>query len=1376
MFVRQSGSKPTRGFRVLSVFIAALLIQLSLPIASVTAADATLGGGANVAYTENDPATLIGANLTVGGGPYDGKHIEFAIGSQVATDILSLQKVQTAVITNGTVSVVGSQVYVGDGTVAKPFASIDEVKNGTNGQPLRINFSSAFGNSGFENATVGEITKDNGNTSLPSLSTQLAGWTIVGLGNQDHYLDLGTTDFGNFSINNSNNFVPSDNDNNYTAGYASNPPNRDNNKPRSANFRAEITNSTKSEGSKSLRLFSNGMTTTQGCDVVHGPAAVSDPFDAAQNDVISFDWSAANGGDDYDAYGFIVNTATGAQTEVIDANGTSQVWVTKNTTIPATGTYRFVFVNGTHDRTCGLAAGGSLYIDNIRVVGSLATATNVERLARLVTYNSTSNNPDATRVVTFTAVPATGNTASTSFNINITRVNDAPTLADQTLRLHDTADADTFPTQSGTFAATDPDDTTLTYHIMDGANRVTLTDGVGTLADTYGSLSLNSTTGAYTYTPNAVAINGVLANKTDSFDILVEDAGGNEVPQRLLTDTATLTINILYETVFVNVPAPIAVDKGTTTAYPGFSLGGTAPSNTTDYLLTIELISAPTGTTGRITASQSVTAAEGYANAFNSFTMISFIGTPSEINTALASFTVVAGNTAGTLSVKVTATKYLINSAFFNGNYYISVTGNISWSNAATAAKQTSYLGLTGYLVTITSQAEQDFIASKIPNAQNIWIGATDAASEGAWRWESGTASPDAGKQFWQGAANGSRFTGAGLNYDNWCVGTEPNNAGSAEHYAVTNWGGRPCWNDLPDSFGSVQGYVIEYGNNQPITNNNDTDTETTTVTVNTSGAPTNSSVAASALTATTATLNSNVNANGATTTNRFCLSTSNTLNNCATTDSAAVTTIVPTTNPTLSGRVTTAVSADLTGLTPNTAYYFQSYSTNADGGPVYGAKRTFTTLLAPAPGKPVATPSNGSANIVVEPPNGATPVSYTVTSDPGGFTCTVTGAAGSCQVTGLTNGQSYTFTSIANYGGYSSAISVASDPVTPFRPIPPRPAQTDVVRPPSIPANPFAPTNRVEGNFTRPITNVTLNGLPIDPTNWRQSPTQFELETRSLRPGRYEVVINNGAATPLTYTFEKPQPTQVVPVILPTPPQPSLTPVVLEGNKEVKVVTTTKTNNAGINVKSDLWELDLSAQSQNQLNPPVVRNNLFTLPRELQIKSAGTGFMPFSLAKIFIFSEPTFVGEVEVKEDGTFETLNDLPEGIELGEHTLQVVGVSPQNTLRSTSLKILVIDAPDQVTIGFNRLQRTVADSYTIPLTSIFDKPVKKIVLEAYSKPTESKSDRKFAARRAVAATEAIRAIDKSIPIRVKNKGGKISPLCQEFKNRCVVVVVRR
>jgi len=46
------------------------------------------------------------------------------------------------------------------------------------------------------------------------------------------------------------------------------------------------------------------------------------------------------------------------------------------------------------------------------------------------------------------------------------------------------------------------------------------------------------------------------------------------------------------------------------------------------------------------------------------------------------------------------------------------------------------YYGLRGYLATITSQVENDFIKGKTKGVG--WIGASDAAVEGDWRWVTG--------------------------------------------------------------------------------------------------------------------------------------------------------------------------------------------------------------------------------------------------------------------------------------------------------------------------------------------------------------------------------------------------------------------------------------------------------------------------------------------------------------------------------------------------------------------------------------------------------------------------------------------------------------
>jgi trimeric autotransporter adhesin len=93
-------------------------------------------------------------------------------------------------------------------------------------------------------------------------------------------------------------------------------------------------------------------------------------------------------------------------------------------------------------------------------------------------------------------------------------------------------------------------------------------------------------------------------------------------------------------------------------------------------------------------------------------------------------------------------------------------------------------------------------------------------------------------------------------------------------------------------------------------------------------------------------------------------------------------------------------------------------------------------------PGAPTATAGNAQATVTVAAPStGGTPSSYTVTATDattganGGQTCTVTGATGSCTLTGLTNGDSYTFTSTAANPGGTSLASPASNMVTPAAP-----------------------------------------------------------------------------------------------------------------------------------------------------------------------------------------------------------------------------------------------------------------------------------------------------------------------------------------------------
>lgn len=110
-----------------------------------------------------------------------------------------------------------------------------------------------------------------------------------------------------------------------------------------------------------------------------------------------------------------------------------------------------------------------------------------------------------------------------------------------------------------------------------------------------------------------------------------------------------------------------------------------------------------------------------------------------------------------------------------NGHWYKLYEETTSLPTWTSVKKECERLG--GYLITITSADEQNFM-KKISNGKgHIWLGATDEKEEGHWEW-----------------VTGEKFG----EYTNWTPG-EPNNEENREHYMVARGRDNYTWDDRFD-------------------------------------------------------------------------------------------------------------------------------------------------------------------------------------------------------------------------------------------------------------------------------------------------------------------------------------------------------------------------------------------------------------------------------------------------------------------------------------------------------------------------------------------------------------------------------------------------
>ena len=216
-----------------------------------------------------------------------------------------------------------------------------------------------------------------------------------------------------------------------------------------------------------------------------------------------------------------------------------------------------------------------------------------------------------------------------------------------------------------------------------------------------------------------------------------------------------------------------------------------------------------------------VTLPSGVSSSFNTTTgVLIFTGTASASDWQTVLRGVEFKSTTSTCYALQRRVTFVAGTVFYNPlteHFYEYVSGTTSWTNSYTNASNKSYFGRVGYLATVLSEAENNFIWKLMAN--DAWFGASDdynyintakgttffatqSAAEGKWHWVTG---PEKGQNFSNGNTPSTTLV-SGM-YHKW-AGGEPN--GTSEAFGQFYSSNLGQWNDLANS--NLPGYICEYG------------------------------------------------------------------------------------------------------------------------------------------------------------------------------------------------------------------------------------------------------------------------------------------------------------------------------------------------------------------------------------------------------------------------------------------------------------------------------------------------------------------------------------------------------------------------------------
>lgn len=118
--------------------------------------------------------------------------------------------------------------------------------------------------------------------------------------------------------------------------------------------------------------------------------------------------------------------------------------------------------------------------------------------------------------------------------------------------------------------------------------------------------------------------------------------------------------------------------------------------------------------------------------------------------------------------------------------------------------------------------------------------------------------------------------------------------------------------------------------------------------------------------------------------------------------------------------------------------------------------------------------------------------------------------------------------------------------------------------------------------------------------------------------------------------------------------------------------------------IEGDGWQMAVNVAGDNgAVQPSPEGGAVLELVRDETAVVSGSGFMPLTRADVWLFSDPTLLGTVDIDENGEFNgEVNVDGNVVAVGEHTLQLQGVGEDGYVRAANLGVVVNDTAAPVT----------------------------------------------------------------------------------------------